>query len=158
MDEGPPPTAPGAHYRYRFGSAEFDEARFELRVGGLAVEVQQKPLQLLALLLASPGAVVTKDEISSRVWGDRVTVENVITNAVSKLRSALGEENAKLIVTAPRQGYRLDGPVERMAVGRRLASSCWAVRAPATPGWRATPRPARSASTSSASTANGWPA
>ena len=117
------PAAPAAHYRYRFGSADFDEARFELRVGGLAVEVQQKPLQLLALLLASPGAVVTKDEIASRVWGDRVTVENVIANAVSKLRSALGEENAKRLVTAPKQGYRLDGPLERMAVGRKLAST-----------------------------------
>jgi eukaryotic-like serine/threonine-protein kinase len=85
------PTAPpGVHYRYRFGSAEFDEARFELRVGALAVEVQQKPLQLLALLLATPGEVVTKDEITKRVWDDRPTVENVIANAVSKLRSAFG--------------------------------------------------------------------
>jgi non-specific serine/threonine protein kinase len=115
-------TGSGLHWRYRFGSAEFDEARLELRVGGLAVEVQQKPLQLLALLLATPGAVVTKDEIASRVWNHQPTVENVIANAVSKLRSALGDDNARRIVTAPRQGYRLDGPVERMAVGRRLAS------------------------------------
>ena len=111
-----------ARYRYRFGTAEFDSARFELRVGGLVVEAQHKPLQLLSLLLASPGEVVTKETISNRLWGDRITVENVIANAVSKLRSALGEENAKRIVTAPRQGYRLDGPIERMAVGRKLAS------------------------------------
>ena len=117
-----PTAAPGAHYRYRFGTAEFDSARFELRVGGLAVEAQHKPLQLLSLLLASPGEVVTKETISNRLWGDRITVENVIANAVSKLRSALGEENAKRIVTALRQGYRLDGPIERMAVGRKLAS------------------------------------
>lgn len=117
-----PTAAPGAHYRYRFGTAEFDSARFELRVGGLVVEAQHKPLQLLSLLLASPGEVVTKETISNRLWGDRITVENVIANAVSKLRSALGEENAKRIVTAPRQGYRLDGPIERMAVGRKLAS------------------------------------
>jgi eukaryotic-like serine/threonine-protein kinase len=129
-----PTTAPGAHYRYRFGNAEFDEARFELRVGGLAVEVQQKPLQLLALLLATPGEVVTKDDISNRVWGDRPTVENVIANAVSKLRSALGEDNAKRVVTAPRQGYRLDGPVERVAVGRRLASSMALAPGAAVPG------------------------
>lgn len=121
MDDGPPPSA-GSRYRYCFGTAEFDETRFELRVGGLAVEVQHKPLQLLALLLASAGSVVTKEEISSRIWGDLVTVENVIANAVSKLRSALGEENAQRIVTVPRQGYRFDGALERMAVGRRLVS------------------------------------
>lgn len=117
-----PTSSADACYRYRFGTAEFDEARFELRVGGLAVDLQRKPLQLLALLLASPGAVVTKEEITSSIWGDRPTVENVIANAVSKLRGALGEENAQRIATAPRQGYRLDGPVERMAVGHRLVS------------------------------------
>jgi eukaryotic-like serine/threonine-protein kinase len=116
------PGKPGAHYRYRFGTAEFDETKFELQVGGLAVDVQQRPLQLLALLLASAGSVVTRDDIASKVWDDRVTVENVIANAVSKLRSALGEENARRIVTVPRQGYRFDGPLERMAVGRQLVS------------------------------------
>ena len=121
MDDEPP-AKPGAHYRYRFGTAEFDETRFELRVGGLAVDVQYKPLQLLALLLASAGSVVTREELASRVWGDRVTVENVIANAVSKLRGALGEDNARRIVTAPRLGYRFDGPLERMVVGRKLAS------------------------------------
>jgi non-specific serine/threonine protein kinase len=33
-------------YRYRFGSAEFDEARFELQVAGITVEVQPKPLAI----------------------------------------------------------------------------------------------------------------
>ena len=50
-------------HRWRFGSAEFDEARSELRVGGLLVDVQPKPLQLLARLLAAPGEVVPKDQL-----------------------------------------------------------------------------------------------
>lgn len=109
-------------FRHRFGSAEFDEARFELRVGGLVVEVQQKPLQLLALLLASPGEVVGKEQIFETVWHGRATGDAVLANAVSKLRSALGADNAERLVTVPRQGYRLAGPVERTAVGRRQAS------------------------------------
>ncbi len=128
----PKPT-PAAQYRYRFGSAEFDQARFELRVGGLAVEVQQKPLQLLALLLGCPGEVVSKDEITDKVWGDRITVENVIANAVSKLRSALGD-NGNLIVAIPKQGYRLAGPVERVAVGRKLVSHMALQAGAAVPG------------------------
>lgn len=115
-------AAPAASHLFRFGSAEFDEARAELRVGGLAVEVQQKPLQLLGLLLAQPGEVVRKEEIYRRLWGDRVTVENVLANAALKLRTALGPENGARIVTVARQGYRFDGPVERVATGRRLAS------------------------------------
>jgi len=45
-------------YRYRFGSAEFDEARFELQVAGIVVEVQPKPLEILKVLLHRAGEVV----------------------------------------------------------------------------------------------------
>lgn len=110
-------------YRYRFGTAEFDEARFELRVSGTAVDVQRKPLEILAYLLAHAGEVVTKDELLASVWEGRPTVENVVANAIAKLRSALGPENAECILTQPRIGYRFSGQVERVAVGRTLASS-----------------------------------
>lgn len=109
-------------HRYRFGSVEFDEARLELRVGGLPVDMEPRPLQVLALLLRHAGEVVTKEEILESVWAGRVTVENVLPNAVAKLRKALGESNAALLLTQPRVGYRLTGRVERIAVGRRLAS------------------------------------
>lgn len=115
-------TAAVTSHLFRFGSAEYDEARAELRVGGLPVEVQQKPLQLLALLLGQPGEVVRKEEIYRQLWGDRVTVENVLANAALKLRTALGPDNGARIVTVARQGYRFDGPVERVATGRRLVS------------------------------------
>lgn len=110
-------------YRYRFGTAEFDEARFELRVSGAVVDVQRKPLEILAYLLGHAGEVVTKDELLATVWEGRPTVENVVANAIAKLRSALGPENAECILTQPRIGYRFSGPLERMAVGRMLASS-----------------------------------
>ena len=42
---------------------------------------------------------------------------------MTKLRGALGEENAERIVTQPRVGYRFDGAFERVAVGRAWVSS-----------------------------------
>jgi eukaryotic-like serine/threonine-protein kinase len=57
------------------------------------------------------------------VWQGRVTVENVVGNALAKLRSALGEENATRIVTQARVGYRLTGQIERVAVGRQPTSA-----------------------------------
>jgi len=117
------PEAPDAPlFRYRFGTAEFDAARFELRVNGAVVEIQRKPLEILACLLAHAGEVVTKDELLDLVWEGRQTVENVIANAVAKLRGALGEANADRIVTQPRVGYRFTGPFERTAVGRGWVS------------------------------------
>ncbi|MEQ8991924.1 MAG: winged helix-turn-helix domain-containing protein [Pseudomonadales bacterium] len=112
-----------ALYRYRFGAAEFDEARFELRVAGLPVEVQRKPLEVLSVLLAHAGEVVTKEELLDTVWQGRPTVDNVVANAVAKLRGALGPDAADRIVTQPRVGYRFDGPLARTAVGRSLASA-----------------------------------
>lgn len=114
---------PASLYRYRFGTAEFDEARFELRVAGLAVEVQRKPLELLQRLLAHAGEVVTKEELLETVWDGRPTVDNVVANAITKLRGALGAGNADRIITQPRVGYRFAGPLERVAVGRALVSS-----------------------------------
>lgn len=109
-------------YRYRFGTAEFDQARFELRVGGLLVDVQQKPLQLLALLIQQPGEVVERETILDTLWGRYATGDAILANAASKLRAALGEQNQGFIVTVPRRGYRIDGPLERIAVGRQQAS------------------------------------
>lgn len=120
--QGVPATGPSL-FRWRFGAAEFDEARLELRVAGLAVDVEQKPLQVLAALLRHAGEVVTKPELFDSVWAGRITVDHVLATAVGKLRKALGEDGERLIVTVPRVGYRLVGPVERVAVGRRLLSA-----------------------------------
>ena len=78
-------------YRYGFATAEFDEARFELRVDGEAVSVQRRPLEVLAVLLRHAGEVVTRQELQEAVWNNRPTVENVVDTAIRKLRVALGE-------------------------------------------------------------------
>jgi DNA-binding winged helix-turn-helix (wHTH) protein/serine/threonine protein kinase len=110
-------------YRYRFGSAEFDEARCELRVDGLAVALEQKPMQVLIRLLRKANEVVTRQEMFDEIWERRPTVEHVLNNAIRKLRQALGSPVGDCIVTVPRRGYMLQVPVHRTFVGRRMASS-----------------------------------
>ena len=110
--------SPRPRYRYRFGNIEFDESRFELRVAGLVVDIQRKPLDVLKYLLDHAGSVVSKDELLEHLWAGTAPVENVVGNAIAKLRAALGEDNAKRVVTQPRIGYRLTGAVERRQVER----------------------------------------
>lgn len=117
MSSSPSPRSGHALYRWRFGSVEFDEARRELRVAGLTVEIENKPLEVLSLLLRHAGEVVTKDELFETVWAKRITVDHVLSTAVGKLRKALEAGGEVRIATVPRIGYRFDGPVERMAVG-----------------------------------------
>lgn len=110
-------------YRYRFGSAEFDESSMVLVVNEEPIQVEKKPLELLRLLLANADEVVTKEQIFDVIWDGQVTVENVLANAVSKLRSALGPEISSRLITQKRIGYRFQGPIERVAVGRALQSN-----------------------------------
>ena len=109
-------------YRWRFGTVEYDEARRELRIAGLPVEIEHKPLEVLSLLLRHAGEVVTKAELFETAWAGRVTVDNVLATAVGKLRKALDATGESRIATVPRVGYRFDGPLERMAVGAAPSS------------------------------------
>lgn len=110
-------------YRYRFGTAQFDEVSFELSVAGMPLELEQRPLEVLAMLLRRVGEVVTRDQLLERVWAGREVAEQALTGAVAKLRKGLGEENAGRIISQPRIGYRLAGPVERIEVETRPSSS-----------------------------------
>src|SRR3569623_2113819 len=100
--------------RWRFASAKFDEAKWELHVDGRRIDVETKPLQILRELLLRPGDVVTKDELLDAVWPDVTVVEASLATAMTKLRRALGAGPAEdgVIETVPRLGYRLIAPVE----------------------------------------------
>jgi len=47
----------------RFGSFEADLAAGELRRRGLKVKLQDRPFQILALLLSRPAQMVTREEL-----------------------------------------------------------------------------------------------
>lgn len=138
---------PAKVYCWRFGNAEFDEARWKLRVAGQDVELEHKPLEVLQYLLRHAGEAVTKEELLSSVWAGRVVVEAVLTNAVGKLRRALGDETQDIVATLPRVGYRLAVPASREAVAFLPDASRLGVgdAVPRRPNWRLDSALARSA-------------
>lgn len=142
MEQG---SQEAAGYRWTFSNAEFDEVRWELRVGGEPVELERKPLELLAQLLRHAGEVLTKDELLESVWTGRIVVEAALTNAIGKLRRALGDEAKSIIVTVPRIGYRLDGRVARKAVPALAPDSVLSAgdAVPSRPNYRLVERLAR---------------
>lgn len=107
--------APNTLYRYRFGPAEYSQADESLKLDGNAVALERRPLEVLAELLRQPGQVVTKEELLEQLWGrdEGAISDNVLANAVSKLRRALGPEAGPAVRTVPGVGYRLDAHVER---------------------------------------------
>ena len=79
----------------------------------LSVRVEPKVMDVLLELAKHPGEVVSRAQLIQSVWGGVFVCEDVVTNAVSLLRRALGDKtkNPSLIQTVPKRGYRLLSPI-----------------------------------------------
>ena len=95
----------------RFGRFRFDLGRRELWRDGVPVRLGSRALDVLSVLAAARGDVVTKDELLARVWPGLVVEENNLQVQVSALRKALDENKSgeSYLVTVPGRGYRLIG-------------------------------------------------
>src|SRR5262252_2821230 len=105
--------------RVRFGAFEIDLDSGELWRDGAAVPLQDLPFRLLAALLERPGEVVTRAELTTRLWGSETFVDAAagLNTAVAKLREALDDhaEQPRFIETAPKRGYRFIASIEPIA-------------------------------------------
>src|SRR5689334_17086553 len=76
--------------RLRFGTFEIDLQEQELRDRGFRVSIQQKPFQLLQLLLERPGELISRTELRHRLWPDlHVDFDHSLNTAVNALRQVL---------------------------------------------------------------------
>ncbi len=104
--------------RYRFGVFAFDAETLELVKNGRPIALRPQPLELLALLLAQPGELISREHLERALWaGDTfVDFEQGVNHAIRDLRAALGDtaESPRFIQTLPRRGYRFIAPVERI--------------------------------------------
>jgi len=100
----------------RFGVFEANLDTGELRRNGARVKLQDQPFQLLALLLARPGEIVTREELRAQLWSDDTFVDfdHGLNAAVRRLRDALGDsaDNPRFVETLSRRGYRFVAPVQ----------------------------------------------
>jgi non-specific serine/threonine protein kinase len=140
--EGLADTPPRPRMRWRFGESCLDEASLQLTVARRPVELERRPLQLLALLLAHAGEIVTKDEILEALWPGREVSEASLTTCMTRLRQALGEAGHAAIRTVHGYGYRFVAPVITEASAPALPKSFALAplhegdEVPHRPGWR----------------------
>ena len=111
--------------RYRFGVFEANAATGELRRQGIRVKLNTQPFQMLMLLLARPGELVTREDITRELWpeGTFVDFEHGMNSEVNRIREALGDKANKprFVETVARRGYRFVAPVERISAGDDVA-------------------------------------
>jgi len=94
----------------RFGVFEVDFRAGELRKQGVKIKLQKQPLQVLEMLLARPGEIVTRGELHQSIWPPNTFVdfEQGLHSAIKRLREALNHsaEVPRFIETLPGRGYR----------------------------------------------------
>src|SRR5258708_7631249 len=98
------------HRIVRFGVFEADFRAGELRRNGMRVKIQEKPFQILSLLLEHAGEVVTRQELRDKLWSADTFLDfdHSLGTAVGKLRQALGAsaQHPSLVETVGGRGYR----------------------------------------------------
>src|SRR5712692_6783741 len=107
---------PAPSRRVRFGTFEIDLTAGELHKQGLKIRLQDRPFQVLAMLLEHPGEVVTREDLRRRLWPADTFVDFDVglNTAIKKLRDALGDtpDSPRFVETLPRKGYRFIAPIE----------------------------------------------
>lgn len=93
---------------WQFGPFVADRLGYRVVRGGAVVELTPKLLDLLFHLVDRPGVLVTKEELLDALWPDANVTDNALTQAVSELRQALGDDagDPQFIKTVARRGYR----------------------------------------------------
>src|SRR5271168_1073168 len=98
---------------YRFGEFVLDPGRRTLSRADSAVALTPKAFDVLLFLVQNPNRLVSKEELLQAVWGDTFVEEGNLTQYISHLRKALGDnsEDSRLIVTIARKGYQFTARV-----------------------------------------------
>jgi FixJ family two-component response regulator/DNA-binding winged helix-turn-helix (wHTH) protein len=116
----------------------------QLLVDGQPVELGSRAFDLLMVLIGAPGALVTKNELLSRVWPDTVVEEGNLKVQMSAVRKVLNEDR-EVIKTVHGRGYVFTGEVTTASAEPAAFARLGWDPAPASPG------PARQTSSSAGS-------
>jgi len=110
-----------------FGPFELLLDTMELRKGGGPIKLTGQAIQVLAMLVARPGQLVTRTELQEKLWpGDTFgDFEHGLNAAVNRLRDKLGDSASSplYIETLAGRGYRFVGNIEPPSVESTQAAA-----------------------------------
>jgi len=93
----------------RFGTFEANLHSRELRKHGMRIRLEEKPFQILELLLECPGHVVNRQTLREKLWPDTVVgYEHGLNTAVNKLRDLLETPRGVPVSSRPSLGSVID--------------------------------------------------
>lgn len=108
--------------RYVVGDIRVDPRRRTIVRPDGEIELTQRVFDLLVVFLSAPHALHTRESLFEQVWGSTCVEDANLTQSISVIRKALGEERKNWIRTLSKKGYAFEPPGE---------VECIAVEAPA---------------------------
>ncbi|MGJ4953911.1 winged helix-turn-helix domain-containing protein [Bradyrhizobium sp. HKCCYLS20291] len=113
----------------RFAGFELDQQHAELRgPGSVPIKLRPKTYEMLRLLVANPGRVLSKQELMEAVWPEVHVGEDSLFQCIREIRNALRDDRRQLVKLASGGGY--------------IFTADLAVVAPDVPAPEAEPQPA----------------
>jgi len=99
--------------KYRFGDFVLDTRTGSVKGPEGAIALRRRTFRLLEVLLSHAPELLDRDALLDEVWGRSHLSANVLPQAVSELRQALGDSPRapRYIETLHRRGYRISCPV-----------------------------------------------
>lgn len=96
--------------RLEVGNLALDRNTFELMVGELSVRLANKEYQMMEMLMANPGQMISAERFMEKVWGlDTDTEMSVVWVNISNLRKKLVTLGAHVEIKAARNiGYAIE--------------------------------------------------
>lgn len=115
---------------------------------GKAQHLRPKSYRVLEVLAERRGELVSKDDLAAAAWSDTAVSDESLSQCISEIRRAVGENDAGLLRTVPRRGFVLEAEPtdsERRPVSARLNAAVAALVFAAVAGlavayWTSNPR------------------
>lgn len=101
---------------FEFDNFQIDALRRRLKHLDKCVHLSPKVFDTLLTLVRQSGRVLEKDELIEAVWPDTIVEENNLTQNISAIRKALGDNRGdpRYVVTIPGRGYSFVADVREL--------------------------------------------
>lgn len=92
---------------------------------GEDIPLRPQSIAVLKHLVASANRIVTKEELLDTVWPGIAVTDNSLSQCISEIRKAIGDEKQNLLKTVARRGYRFVLETETPGLPRdRYSEAC----------------------------------
>jgi TolB-like protein/DNA-binding winged helix-turn-helix (wHTH) protein/tetratricopeptide (TPR) repeat protein len=102
-------------YSFHLGDFLIEPARCTILTAQGEVRVEPKVMDVLLLMVAHAGQVVTRDDFNNTIWNGTFVTDEVLSRCIYRLRQALGDNPREplFIETVSKRGYRLIASVRK---------------------------------------------